>query len=443
MLASQGYATVSVRVNGINAQDYRLDDGGADARAEIVERHLDHWAGLAAEHQLDLDQVVLVGHSRGGEGVDRASIQIPLSAPYRIAGQVLVAPTNFGVQTAAYVPTVTLLPYCDGDVSDLQGQKFTDVARDLAAGDTSLKSSVLVMGANHNFFNTEWTPGIAAGAVLGRLGRRPGQRLRPGQRRPADRRRSSRRSVRRTSPAPCTCSPTTSRTCCRCSTAPARGSPSTGDAQVLSHAIGGGRDVRAPERRRDPLAARRRDHPVLPQRPSTRTGSRPAARGVDFGWVWPHWTEAWENAPTRTFFEMRWTAAGQTGGLLLDDPLDLSDDRLELRTIVDPAGGPVDLQVRITDADGGSALLDSVGGALPAIAGGSDTAKYWAQALVADPSGATGVDLTRIVRVDLVAGTDAGPAVGRRPRGRAGRAGPGPRPAAGHRRPPRRAGRRG
>ena len=114
---------------------------------------------------------MLVGHSRGGEGVDRASIQIPLSAPYRIAGQVLVAPTDFGIQTAPYVPTVTLLPYCDGDVSDLQGQKFTDVSRDLAAGDTSLKSSVLVMGANHNFFNTEWTPGIAP-PRLGRLGRR-------------------------------------------------------------------------------------------------------------------------------------------------------------------------------------------------------------------------------------------------------------------------------
>ena len=126
------------------------------------EAHLDHWVDLAAAHQVDLSRVVLVGHSRGGEGVNRASIQIPLSAPYRIVGQVLIAPTDFASQTAPYVPTVTLLPFCDGDVSDLQGQKFTDFARDLASDDTSLKSSVLVMGANHNFFNTEWTPGIAA-----------------------------------------------------------------------------------------------------------------------------------------------------------------------------------------------------------------------------------------------------------------------------------------
>ena len=107
---------------------------------------------------------MLVGHSRGGEGVNRASIQIPLDAPYRVVGQVLLAPTDFGTQTAPYVPTVTVLPYCDGDVFDLQGQRFTDSARDLADDDTSLKSSVMVLGANHNFFNTEWTPGIAPGA---------------------------------------------------------------------------------------------------------------------------------------------------------------------------------------------------------------------------------------------------------------------------------------
>ena len=152
-LASQGYATVSVRVNGINAQDFALEDGGADARAEIVKRHLDHWTTIAASHRVDLSRVVLVGHSRGGEGVDRAALEIPLSAPYRIAGQLLLAPTDFGTQTAAYVPTVTMLPYCDGDVFDLQGQRFTDTARDLTTDDTSLKSSVLVMGANHNYFN--------------------------------------------------------------------------------------------------------------------------------------------------------------------------------------------------------------------------------------------------------------------------------------------------
>ncbi|GAA4378976.1 hypothetical protein [Nocardioides caricicola] len=406
VLASQGYATVSVRVNGINAQDYRLADGGADARAEIVEQHLDHWTTLAAEHQLDLDRVVLVGHSRGGEGVDRAALQIPLSAPYRIAGQVLIAPTNFGVQTAAYVPTVTLLPYCDGDVSDLQGQKFTDVARDLVAGDTSLKSSVLVMGANHNYFNTEWTPDIAQAPAWDDWGGEETSTCHPDH---ADRLSPEEQQA--------------------VGTAYVAGAvhlfaddeqdllplfdgsrarvDSIGDAQALSHAIGGGRDVRAPG-----VSAAR----SLPDGASTRFCSSSVApnkvascaNGVDYGWVWPHWVDAWDSAPTRTFFEMRWTAPGQSGGLLLDDPIDLSSDRLELRTIVDPENGPVELDVRITDENGDSAVLGALGDVLPALAGAADTAKYWAQTLYVDPAAATGVDLAHVVQVDLVPVTAQG-----------------------------------
>jgi dienelactone hydrolase len=406
VLASQGYATVSVRVNGINGQDWRLADGGADARAEIVERHLDHWTAIAADHQVDLGRVVLVGHSRGGEGVDRASIQIPLTAPYRIVGQVLIAPTDFGAQTAAYVPTVTLLPSCDGDVSDLQGQKFTDTARDLVAGDTSLKSSVLVMGANHNYFNTEWTPGLAQAPAWDDWGGEP--RAACGKRNPDRLSPQEQQAV---------------------GTAYVAGAvhlfaddeqdllplfdgsrvrvASTGDAQVLSHAIGGGRDERAPG-----LGVDR----ALPDGATTRM-----CQGVSsfdrvssctsanaYAGIRPHWPEAYEHVPARTFFEMSWTAPGQTGGLLLDQPLDLSAGRLELRTIVDPEVGPADLQVRITDADGASALLTPATGALPAIDAGTDFEKYWAQTLTVDPADATGVDLARIVRVDLVSASDLG-----------------------------------
>lgn len=163
LLASQGYVTVSIAANGINAQDGTVPDGGAAARSQLVQGHLDQWAAWSgSRHQVDLDQVVLVGHSRGGEGVSRASLEIPLSGDYRVVGQVLVGPTNFGRQTTPYVPTVTVLPSCDGDVIDLQGQSYTDLARGLAEGDTAMKSSVMAVGANHNFFNTEWTPGLAA-----------------------------------------------------------------------------------------------------------------------------------------------------------------------------------------------------------------------------------------------------------------------------------------
>ncbi len=103
----------------------------------------------------------------------------------------LLAPTDFASHSAPFVPTVTVLPYCDGDVSDLQGQRFTDSGRDVATEDTSLKSSVMVMGANHNFFNSEWTPRISAapsfddwfGEKSEPCGRRHPDRLKAGEQR--------------------------------------------------------------------------------------------------------------------------------------------------------------------------------------------------------------------------------------------------------------------
>ncbi len=403
LLASQGYATVSVRVNGINAQDFRLADGGADARARIVAAHLDHWTTLAAAHQVDLDRVVLVGHSRGGEGVDRASIQVPLSAPYRIAGQVLIAPTDFASHTAPYVPTATLLPYCDGDVYDIQGQKFTDTARDLAADDTALKSSVLVMGANHNFFNTEWTPGVAAAPAgddwFGDPDAPCGRRH-PGRLSAAEQRAVGRAYV-----------------------AGAvhvfadgdggdylplfDGSPVTvgsiGDADVRSHAIGGGRDLRRPG-----IEAT----PTRPTRATTRLCVGVASsESDDFGRcgrrvgtvITPHWSFPGEGQPTRRFLEMSWNRPGAVGGLRFDDPLDLTGDRLELRTIVDSRRGPVDLRVRLRDGSGGSAVVVPEGGTTlaPPLTARSLT-KWWAQPLLVDATGAAGVDLADVRSVELL-----------------------------------------
>ena len=98
LLASQGYPTVSLSANGINAQDWASPDGGAAARAALVDHHLDLWGGWVAsgERTADLDRVVLWGHSRGGEGVARLSQDPPADAAYDVAGQVLVGPTEIG-----------------------------------------------------------------------------------------------------------------------------------------------------------------------------------------------------------------------------------------------------------------------------------------------------------------------------------------------------------
>ncbi len=401
VLASQGYATVSVRVNGINAQDFRLPDGGADARAQIVQRHLDHWTTIAGDHDVDLSRVVLVGHSRGGEGVNRASIQIPLDAPYRVVGQVLLAPTDFGTQTAPYVPTVTVLPYCDGDVFDLQGQRFTDSARDLTDDDTSLKSSVMVIGANHNFFNTEWTPGIAQAPAWDDWFGRGGV---CGKRSPTRLSAAEQRSVGVAYVAGAV----------RLFADDAQeflplfdGSvvhpASIGAADVRSHAIGGGRELRRPALDTGLSLASGADTAFC--QGVLAPGSLGACGRQDDLWGQvPHWYDAGEFAPARRALELTWREAGGTGGLVLDEPLDLSTGRLELRAVVDPELGDARVRLRLTDTSGATAEITPEGdGILRALPLDRFVGKRWAQAVVADPgAAAAGIDLTQVARLDVV-----------------------------------------
>jgi len=171
VLASQGYIAVSISANGINGQDWAANDGGAAARSILIRHHLklwaqwnsrggDPWSGSTFLDKIDMQKVVLVGHSRGGEGVNRAAIDGSKTALYKIVGLVSYGPTAFGRQVMPDIHSATILPTCDGDVYDLQGQAYIDDSRDIAYSE-ALRSSVIAVGCNHNFFNTEWTPGLA------------------------------------------------------------------------------------------------------------------------------------------------------------------------------------------------------------------------------------------------------------------------------------------
>lgn len=407
LLASQGYVTVSIAANGINAQDWAAADGGALARAQLVESHLDQWAAWAADgtYDVDLSRVVLVGHSRGGEGVNEASLSVPLDAPYRIVGQLLLAPTDFGRTVAAYVPTVVVLPYCDGDVFDLQGQAYTDRARDLARGDTALRSSVLVMGANHNFFNTEWTPALS---------RAPSFDDAPGY---GVCRRGS--ETRLTAPE----QRAVARTWIAGAVALMAGGDdrvlpmfdgsdvevaSAGGADVRTHALGLGRSLRRPGV----------DGSTVVGEPGSRicagrVGSRDPDLCSDLGAVAPHWTPTgpyYRHVPTSPAWQVTWAAAGISGGLAFDRPWDLSGaDALDLRTVVDPETGPVRVDVRLWDGSGASATIRPRGGGhLARLPGRIWATKLWAQTLRVRLHTVTGIDLTDVRQVDLVGTSDDG-----------------------------------
>jgi hypothetical protein len=169
VLASHGYVVVSVSANGINAVDNAVFDLGAEARAELMQRHLDILRsfnttggapfGTKFVGKFDLTRVGTMGHSRGGEGVVRHyGLNNELGAPYGIKAVFPLAPVDFNRFVVNNAALNVLLPYCDGDVSDLQGVHFYDDARYNVPGDQAPKHYELVMGANHNFYNTIWSP---------------------------------------------------------------------------------------------------------------------------------------------------------------------------------------------------------------------------------------------------------------------------------------------
>ena len=176
-MASHGYIVISISANAINAADASLSDRGMNARGQLVQKHLDMWNGYNTVGgapfgtkfvgKLDMKRIGTMGHSRGGEGVVyNALLNKSLGSPYGIKAVLTLAPVDFYRKKLNGIPLLNIAPYCDGDVSDMQGVHFYDDTRYNDAADTAPKHSVLIMGANHNYFNTVWTPGsyIAGGS---------------------------------------------------------------------------------------------------------------------------------------------------------------------------------------------------------------------------------------------------------------------------------------
>jgi hypothetical protein len=423
VLASQGYATVSIAANAINAQDWRSPDGGASARSALVRHHLNLLAQWTDDpdrprwfDRLDLDRVVLVGHSRGGEGVDQAVIDTTAGAPYTVEGQVLIGPVDFAYQTAGYMPTVVLLPYCDGDVYDLQGQRYVDAAGTLTSDDPTLRSSVLMRGANHNFFNTEWTPGIAVAPSWDDWydQQHPlcGRKASPTRLSAAEQRRAARTFVGAAVHGFLESDPAALDVLD--SDLPVE-LPAAGGAVAWTHALGGDRDtVRLGAGAHVTGAAR-----------ACRSGTTdPFARALPLCGVGKysrelHWTLAysWWLSPATPYrrlgltrqLVLDWSEPGVVGGFGLDEPLDLSgpETSLDLRVVADPARHPIRIAVRIADSDGTTWTSPAVD--VRRLPGRENLVAVWARTVrIGLPDAPADLDLADIRAVDLVSRSDSG-----------------------------------
>ncbi|MFF3883804.1 hypothetical protein [Streptomyces sp. NPDC001914] len=427
LLASQGYVTVSIAANGINGQDYAAEDGGAQARSSLVRQHLARWAGWAARPDsappivrrtagADLSRVLLVGHSRGGEGVNRAAMDSLSPAPadqdgyhgpvrWHIRGTVLIGPTIFGQNPAPDVPSVTILPGCDGDVSDLQGQMYVDATRGVGRG-AALHSAVHMIGANHNFFNSEWTPGQAQAPAEDDFwsGDERDRVCSPGT--------ATRLTARQQQAAGATYIAAAARLFVAGDDrvrplldGSGRRAPSAGPARVLTHAVGG-----------------RRTPAFLPDGRVSVDGGRlcdevtevvsAACLGSGRNGVSPHFAPwAASHEPGRRAVALRWTAAGFPVRIRSARPVSVAGSRaLALRLIVPPNTRDNRFDIRLTDTAGHRATLGSV--RLDGLPGTDRTASYWGQEVRLPLAAAirAGVDTHRLQALEIVPRTRSGQA---------------------------------
>ncbi|NEE07438.1 hypothetical protein G3M58_13380 [Streptomyces sp. SID7499] len=429
LLASQGYVTVSISANGINAQDGEAEDAGAQARSSLVRRHLARWADWTAHRssapaavrqapKADLSRVLLVGHSRGGEGVNRAAMDSLYPPPaaedgyrgpvrWNVRGTVLIGPTIFGQNPVADVPSVTLLPGCDGDVSDLQGENFVDGTRRIGRG-TALHSAVYMVGANHNYFNSEWTPGEAVAPAQDDFGTDPEQ--------PADPVCAPGAATRLTATQQHKAGATYIAAAARLFLAgddrvrplldgSGKRAPSADPARVLTHAVGG-----------------RRSGGFLPDGGAKVTGARlcsaidpdPAVACLDAETPGssPHFA-SWETEREtgRSAVDLKWSAPGRAARVTPAEPLSLrGSQKLALRVFVPPNTTGTKFDVSVTDSSNRRAKLGSV--QVTGLPGSASTASYWAQELRVPLSAATraGLDLKHVKSLEVT------------PRSRTGRA---------------------
>lgn len=174
LLASRGYILASVDENFLNGNIR----GENDARGWMLLQHLKVWKGFndstgsPFHGKVDLTNIALMGHSRGGEAVAVAGAfnrlshypddaTIPFEFNFGIKALVAIAPIDGQYEPASRPTPLENINYLvihgshDGDVSAFSGLRqyerirFTDRGR-------WFKSAVWMYRANHGQWNTVW-----------------------------------------------------------------------------------------------------------------------------------------------------------------------------------------------------------------------------------------------------------------------------------------------
>ncbi|GGA71264.1 alpha/beta hydrolase family protein [Ornithinibacillus halotolerans] len=172
-LASRGFITISVDEDFINYSNVSgIPNNNYELRTWILLKHLvqlkdlNETIGNPLYEKVDLTNVGLVGHSRGGQAVAMAADYKRFfdDEPWfnqlqdiQIKGIVALAPTDKSLDgKRAWLSNVSYFVIQgaqDADINTFQGDR--QYYRTSVSNDT-FKASLYIAGANHSQFNTEW-----------------------------------------------------------------------------------------------------------------------------------------------------------------------------------------------------------------------------------------------------------------------------------------------
>ncbi len=177
-LASRGFIVVSVDENFLNGdwtQNYQTE---SDGRGWMMLQHLSVWRSWQKDPEnpfygkVDMDNISLIGHSRGGEAVAIAAsfntlshypddAKIKFDFNFNIKSVIAIAPVDGQYKPSDQPTPLKNINYLllhgshDSDVSSFSGDKqFKRIKFD--DGEYKFKTSVYIYRANHGQFNTVW-----------------------------------------------------------------------------------------------------------------------------------------------------------------------------------------------------------------------------------------------------------------------------------------------
>ena len=173
-LASRGFILVSVDENFLNGSMR----GENDARGWMLLKHLEAWRGFndsvpgPLRGKVDMQNIAIMGHSRGGEAVGHAAAfnrlsrypddaKVKFNFNFAIKSVVAIAPVDAQYKPAGQFTPVENVNYLvihgshDGDVSTFNGLRQYQRVR-FTDGRPWFKSAWYVYRANHGQWNTVW-----------------------------------------------------------------------------------------------------------------------------------------------------------------------------------------------------------------------------------------------------------------------------------------------